>query len=279
MNQWDYVIQEAAETFTQLKNDFFKNLPYFLSGILVLIIGWLLAKGISYLVHKTLILLNVNRLSEKGTDKNAPGEETIYSDISNLASKITYWVILIFFIITASKIWGWTDAFNELVRLAKHVPKLLSGMVIFIVGLLLANFIRDLIRKVFTAAGITAAYTIGRFAFFVMLIIIGLTALSFIGVDVMFFSANIILITGSIALAFAIGFAVSSKDVLKNIIASSYNKKSFSTGQKIAMGKIFKIKGTIVNISNTNITIRSGNNIIIIPAKHFMDEIVEVEQD
>ena len=242
-------------------------------GLILLLGGWLISKTVSYLFEKFLILIGFNRWAENSGVEKAMNIAGIHVRLVRICSNIVYWVIFIFFIIAATDALGWNTITDKIGDFMAYVPTLLGGIILFIAGLLIANFIRHLLRTVLMSSGMQSARLVSRFAYYILLIMVTITALNQVGIDTEFISNNLTVILATLLLAFGVGFAIASRTILQNILSSSYNKHNFAVGQKI---KIDDDEGEIIKITNISVIIKTSSSIRIIPAKKFTDETVDV---
>ena len=104
--------------------------------------------------------------------------------------------------------------------------------------------------------------------------IVTLTALGQAGIDTTIISANLSLILGSILLSAAISYGFASRDVLANILASFFSRKTFAIGQVIELDDA---KGKIIATSNISVTILTEQQEkIVIPAHQLITNKVKI---
>ena len=106
------------------------------------------------------------------------------------------------------------------------------------------------------------------------MIIVFTIALSFLGVSTIIITSNISIIFGSILLAFSISFVFGAKDLLKNILSSSYNKTNYKIGQKV---EVDGYVGEIIKITTVSVLLKSSDKIRVIPATRFIDGVVDIK--
>lgn len=266
--------QIGLQSLLALGESFMSALPNILGAIFLIIFGWLIAKIVSFIIRKALKALRFDRLSEKLHLDVMLGKVNLDVSPSLIVSKFVYWVIVLLFFVTASDTLGWTVVSESISDLITYLPKLFSGIVIFVIGFYIANFVKNGLKGILESLAVASSRLISGFAFYVILIIITLTALNQIGIDTDVVTSNIIIIIGGIILAFAISFGISSRDILTNILSSFYTKNTFEVGQKIEFNDI---KGTIEKINITSCVIKGKDGTTIIPVKRLLTEDIKIE--
>lgn len=245
-----------------------ETIPSIFGALMILLIGWLVAKFVSFLVYRFLKAIRFDKLAESMNVSEYLEKANVKAGPSDLLSKFFYWLILLLVFTTASDTLGWNAVSDEISNLIRLLPQLLLAIVFFIIGAFIATFVRDLIRSATSSLGIGAGKVISNAVFYLLFILVSLTALEQAGMDTTIITSNLLLILGTILLAGAISYGFASRDVLSNILASFFSRRTFKVGQVI---EIDGIRGEILLITNIAITIQSGSKEkTVIPTHQFM---------
>lgn len=102
-----------------------------------------------------------------------------------------------------------------------------------------------------------------------MFIMIAISALEQAQMNTDFIKSNLSLILGGVVIAFGLGYGLASKDVVSSFLSSVYNRGKFEVGDIIQIGSV---KGKVVQIDTTSITIYDGQKRIIVPMSRFTTE-------
>lgn len=256
------LVQKLAESATGLAG-----------ALIVLLIGWLVARLVAFFVKKALRLAKFDAITEKLNADDMLGKANIKISSSEIVGKFVYWILMLVFFVVASDSLGWTVASESISELISYLPKLFSAIVIFVIGLYIANFVKKALKSIFESLGVSSGHIISTFSFYLILIIISLTALSQAGVDTSIITSNLTIIIGGIVLAFAVSFGIGSKDVLTNILSSFYSKNNFKVGLKIKMGAL---EGTIDSIDNVSCVIKTASDRVVIPVRKLLEEEITI---
>jgi len=271
LNSWKDTILSSLMNLT---DGFFSSLSTFFVAMATLVIGWLLAKLIRFIVVKVLRSIHFDQLAEKLNIDSLFIRLNVKIKPSALLGKFVYWLILLVFIISSTEMLGWEIVSTEISKLIEFLPKLLFAMVFFVVGYYLAETIKKATYSATTSAGISGAKAISNIVFYVLIIFVSITALDQAGVDTTLITSNITLIIGGALLAFAIAYGFASRDILTNILASFYVKDKYKVGSKI---KINEIQGVVEDADTLSITIiTEDRRKLIIPIKKLISEEVEI---
>lgn len=244
-------------------------LPSILGALLLLIIGWLVAKTVELIVRKLLRSIKFDTLGKKFVEATSVDSRVMAVEPSKLVSKFVYWIILLLFFVSASDTLGWNVVSESIGELVLYLPELFSAIVIFILGLFLAGFIRKFITTAFASLGLSAGSILSTIVYYFILIIVATTSLDQAGIDTSAITSKITVILGGILLAFAISFGYSSRDVLTNILSSFYVRNNFAEGQNIKIGEF---TGVIKKIDSMHVTLSMEDGEILFPTHKLISE-------
>lgn len=255
-----------GELFLESIRDFgikiIEYIPELIFAILILLVGWLFAKITSSIFTRILSTFRFDTLASKINADKLISKANISLSPSQLLGKFIYWILILIVITTASDALGWKAVSTEISNLMHFLPKLMISIIFFIVGTYVATFIRDIIKGATSSIGISTGKLISTFIFYLLLVVVILTSLKQAGLDTSIITSNLLLILGAILAAAAISYGLASKDVLSNILASFFSRKTFGIGQTIQVNGTV---GTIIDMNNISVTIqdKKGDRIII----------------
>lgn len=248
-------------------------LPKIIGAILALALGWLVTKVVVYLLRKILMVTRIDLLTEKINETNLFGKTDIKFKISNVILGFVKWIFFLVFLIIAADIMNWEIVSIEIGNLLRYLPKLFSAIALFLIGLYIANFIKKAITGLFESLDLNGSKIISNAVFYIILIIITITALNQAGVNTTIITNNVTAILGAFLLAIAIGFGLGSKEVIRDLLHTFYARKNYDVGDKIT---IEGMEGVIVSIDNLSITLWTNKGKTILPIKDFVSLKVDV---
>lgn len=269
INEWNKVLLSSFQEFFVT---IMHTLPNIMGAIIILILGWLIARAMRYLIQKlfhTKSLISITHwINELPWTKQS--EMTV--DGASIIARFVYWIILLFFFIAASETLGWTAVSQTIGMLLSYLPTLLSAIIIAIVGLYIAQVVRKVILAALRSLEVGFARIISTIAFYIIVVFVILTAMDQAGVDTTAITSNVTLILGAVMFAFAIAFALAAKDILLNILSSFYSKQNFTIGNII---KVREIEGEIIKLNNVSVVIKTATTEVVLPAHTLISEKVE----
>jgi hypothetical protein len=254
----------SFSSLNEIIKDIVQALPSIFAAILIIFFGWLITKGILYLLKKVLKVVKIDDLSGLINNKNLLGRTKIKIDLVKLITGFVKWFIYLVLLIVVSDILDWKIISTEIGNLLRYLPKLFGAVIIFMIGLYIANFLRNTIKGLFESLDLIGSKIISSMVFYLIAILVTITALNQAGIDTKIITNNITLIIGAFFAAVALAFGLGSKDVVGDLLRSYYVKKNYEIGQQIT---IEDVSGTIESIDNISVTIKTTKGKTILPIK------------
>ena len=260
-------------SFQLIVDKFVLGIPNFLMAIILTIIGFLIAKFISKIVHRLLKAIKADRVGEMFNNIDVIQKNNIKIKVSSIISKFIYYIILLIFLIAATDILQMEVLSNLVRNTIEFIPNLMVAVLVLIVGILIADKLRALILTTCESLGIPSAKVISSFVFYFVFITIFVMALSQANINTKFLSQNISILLAGVVLAFSIGYGFASKDLISNYIASFTLKNKFTTGNTI---EVNGLKGVILEIDKTSVILETEKGRTLIPINKLLNEDITI---
>lgn len=260
-------------TFNDMIRSFMTFFYHLIGAVIILLIGWGVAKMVAAVTKKILEQVGADKIGDKLNEIDAIKSLKIDIKLSFIISKVLYYFILIFMLQPAADTLG-VPAISDMVKLlVEFIPKLISSALMLSAGVFLADALKNFVVTLCKSFNIAAGKLIGTAIFFFLLIIFVIQSVAQVGINTSLLESSFNLLVGGIIFAFAIGYGFASKEILLNIISSFYSKNRYKEGQIIA---IDGIKGEIIAMDNTTITLKTGDSKTIFPLQVLQSKTVTV---
>jgi hypothetical protein len=198
--------------------DFLSFLPILILGLFILVFGWLFSVGMGKIVSEVLKKAKLDEVFNKEGWKEAMNKAKIHLTASQFIGSIIKWIFFIIFLWATLSTWGLHHFANFMERIIEYIPNVIVASLIFVVAIILADFLAKIIvaateRAKFTythLAGEIVRWAIWIFALFAVMIELGIAR-----------ELLSILFTGIIALivlAGGIAFGLGGKEVAGDIL-------------------------------------------------------------
>jgi len=263
------VLQDLVSTFAT-------GVPKFFMAVIIIIAGFIISKMIAKIIRKFLEKLGIDKLGDKLNEIEIVEKSKISIKISAILSKVTYYFLVLFFMVAATDVLDMPAVSNLVIGIFNLIPSLIVAGIILVLGTLLADTLRSIAQTGLDSLGVPSARLIASLLFYFLFINIVISALSQAQINTEFLSQNISLIIGGVVLAFAIGYGLASKTSMSNFLASFYSKEKFDVGDRIT---IDGETGSITLIDKSSLTLVNDNgNKIIFPLNHINNQKIEIHK-
>ncbi len=266
--------EPTVNSLNEIFKSFVEALPNLLGAILILIIGWILIKLVVYLLKKVLILAKVDKLTEVIKEKVILGKADFKINVLNVIVGFVKWVLYLVLLIVAADIMNWNAVSLGIGNLVQYIPTLFSAIALFVIGLYIANLAKNAINRLFDSFDLNGAKIISNAMFYIIAVIITITALNQAGINTDLITNNLTIIFGAFLLTTSLAFGLGSKEIIGDLLKSFYARKNFEIGQKI---KFKNVNGTIESIDNISMILKTDDGKIVLPIKDVVGNQVEIE--
>ena len=264
----------AMESLVTMWLEITKIFPNIIGTIAVLLIGWMFTKILVKIIKKVLVLAKVNKLDDSINDIEIVEGKKLNFDTVKVVSSFVKWIMYIILLIMASDIMNMKIISQEISNLLSYLPKLFSAIVIFMLGLLFANFVKKGLKSLFDSMDLSGGKMLSQVVFFLLLIFISITALNQAGVDTEIITSNLIMILAAFLLAFAIAFGLGAREVVGKLLKTFYARKTFEVGQKLTFNDT---SYTVESIENIFIVLKNNKGKLIVPIEDLIESQVQLQ--
>jgi hypothetical protein len=187
-------------------------LPKLLLALLVVAVGWLLAKAVRFAVERALRAINFKVLTERAGTDNFLRQAGMRGDTTTLFGLVAFWLVIIAALIIAFNGMGLTYLPDLLGRAVLFTPKLLIAMLIMVFGSYCARFVGDAVQNHCVEAQIADADVLGRLVRYAIMLFVVMIALSQIEVGGDIVQRTFLIILAGLMLAIALAFGLGGKE-------------------------------------------------------------------
>lgn len=153
-------------------------IPKLLGFLLILLIGWLIAKGLSKLVEVVLSKIGFRNLLERAGLQGLLAKTNL--DVAGLIVKIVYYFVLLIALQFAFSAFGPNPVEQLLSTIITFLPRVIVAIILVVVAAAIAKVLRELVESVL--AGRSYAPLLGKITYGVILALGIIAAVNQIGV-------------------------------------------------------------------------------------------------
>ena len=201
----------VVEPVQALVNQLMMFLPTLAGALLLLLVGWLIAKSIEALAVRILKTLTLDKIADQIQLSSVLSKGGIKHKPSELIGVIVYWLVMLAVVMVVFNALQLTVAAELFQTIVTFMPKVIAAVFILIVGMFAAAFVASTVRTAASNAGILQAHLIGQLTQTVVVIFAIVAALQ--QLQIPFFGEVFLIILGGISLGCAIAFGLGCKDL------------------------------------------------------------------
>ena len=211
---------------------FLSYIPQLIGAIIILIVGYIIAKILQAIVTRVLRGVGFEDWMERGGIKQFFDRASTRQTPSGVLGKVVFWFVFIIAITMAADALGLQQISGFLNQLIAFIPSIFVAILILFLAALLANFLASIVRGA-TGSGILAS--IVQYGVIVYAVFAALTQL---GIAVTLTAPTFLILLGAVALAAAIAFGIGGREVAGDIIEKAYNRR-----QQVTEGSDYSTTG------------------------------------
>jgi RNase P/RNase MRP subunit p29 len=258
---------------TQFVQGLSAGIPKFIAALLVVIVGVVIVRLLRKFLSKGLEALGIDRVAERINEIDLVQNSGTKIKFSALISQSVYLFLMLIIIMAATDILQ-IKVLSDIMRdLLNYLPSLVTALIIALFGVLVADMLRNIVLTACQSLGIPSAKIIASVVFYFIFLAVVISALGQAKINTGFISANLTVIIGAVALAFAVGYGLASRDLMSNYLAGQYNGNRIRIGDDV---RLIGMRGKVVMIDSTTLTLQTDDRAIIIPLSKLTTEKVEL---
>src|ERR687893_2925140 len=205
-------------------NVFLSYLPQLVGAIIILIVGYIVAKVLQAVVGRILQGIGFDGWMEKGGIKQFFDRAQTNYTPATVIGRLVFWFVFIIALTMAADALGIPQVSEVLGQLIAYIPSIIAAILILILAALLANFVSGIVRGA-TGSGLLAS--VAQYAIIVYAVFAALTEL---GIAVELTAPTFLIVLGAVALAAAIAFGLGGREVAQDILQKAYTPSNEVTG-------------------------------------------------
>ncbi len=202
--------------------------PRVFGGILILVVGWVVAAALQQILLRVLRALNIDQLSEKTRLCDVLQSGAIRLTLSELLSSLAFWLVIIGSIIVGMQFAGMTAAAEWLERFGYFIPRIIAGVLILLIGLWIASFLSAVVRAASLNAGVTHGHLLGQGVYAAILLVTVIVALEQLQVVTRTIEIALYILLGSCGLAAALAVGLGSQELVKRYFLELWERRKTS---------------------------------------------------
>ena len=211
-------METIGRSLTQGLNAILGALPALIGALLILIIGYIIAKVLQGIVTRVLQSMGFEGWMEKGGVKQFFDRSQTKQTPLSILGKLVFWLVFFIAISMAVDTLGITAISEVLAQFIAYIPQLIAAVLILVLATLLANFVAGIVRG---ATGSSIAGSVAQYGIIVFAVFAALTQM---GIAEELIAPTFLILLGAVALAAALAFGLGGQNVAQRLVEQGYQK-------------------------------------------------------
>lgn len=208
MRDFDLML-EPMRVFLVQVGDF---LPRLALALVVILLGWFLAKGARFAITKGLRAVNFHVVTQRAGLDGFLRDGGIRADTTEILGLMVYWLVILGALVIGFNSLGLIYVTDLLGRVILFVPKVMVALLVLAFGAYFARFIANAITAYCKNVHIQDAELLGRLAQYAILTFVVLIALDQVNIGGDIVRQSFLIILAGVIFALALAFGLGGKE-------------------------------------------------------------------
>jgi hypothetical protein len=208
MDRFDVMIEPLRVFLTQIAD----LLPRLGLALIILIVGYFIARAVKFVVVKALRAGNFHVLTDRAGIDGFLRDGGVRADTTEIIGLLFYWVVILAALVIGFNGLGLNYITDLLVRVLLFVPKVLVAMLILAFGAYFARFIGNAVCAYAKKLHLQDAELLGRISQYALVSFVVLIALDQVDIGGEIVRQTFLIVLAGVVFALALAFGIGGKD-------------------------------------------------------------------
>lgn len=262
---------------TEVADSLLKSLadltPRVLTAVLVILIGFLVAKVIERALNTVFGRLHIDNVLERIGVTGLLGQIGFKGSPSRGFTRVIYFLLIVLFTQSATQSVGLAAISDAITAFFGYLPNLFAAFIIVLLGSLVAKMAGHIVVESSRNSGVDYADALGRIVSGLLMFVVAIMAITQLQIDTDIIRSVSLVILAGLSLGFALTFGLGSRDITRNVLAGFYVRKLFDEGEDI---QIDDVKGTLLAVTPVKTMIQLEDEVVAISNDAFLKSAVRL---
>jgi hypothetical protein len=207
-------------------------IPKVLVGMLILLVGVVVARIIRGLAARFFLAIRLDRLSNRLGITSFLARGDVRHTVAEILATILYWLVLIFSLEIMGLSLGLDEMASFFGQIIAYIPRALIALAIILAGIVIGSIIGGAVRVAGTNAGLRAADLVGSTMKYLISFFALVMALEQLHVATPLLVSTLQIAMAAVGLAFALAFGLGCRDLAAEAMRDWLGRKASGTGQR-----------------------------------------------
>ena len=220
---WNELITDPIR---QMLTKILAYLPILLGALIILIVGWIVAKVIRRLVDWLLKAVRFDTMADKAGVSEILSKGDLKITAREVVSGLVYWLVIIMVLVMTVNALGLPNTSDVLASLFAYIPNVIAALLVLVVAMFLAGFVSGIVRIAAGNAKLPKPELLAGISRWAIIIFALTIALAQLGIATLLVTTTFNIILGGIVLALALAFGLGGKDAAARYLEELKQRRS-----------------------------------------------------
>ena len=211
-------METVTRSLSQGLGSIMSALPALIGALIILIIGYIIAKVLQAITTRVLQGMGFQGWMEKGGIKQFFDRSQTQQTPLSIIGKLVFWLVFFIAITMAVDTLGISAISDVLAQFIAYIPQIIAAILILVLATLLATFVAGIVR------GATGSNIVGSVAQYGIIVFAAFAALTQLGIAEELIAPTFLILLGAVALAAALAFGLGGRSVTRQVVEQGYQK-------------------------------------------------------
>jgi len=202
----------TRDSWTNVWDRFVNFIPNLVGAAIILVLGWIVGMIVAMLIDRLFRVIGLQTLFEKAKVEDILKKADAKKDATAMLASVAKWIIYLVAFVAAANTLLLPDVANFLGRILAFVPVAVAAGAILLIGVVLANFLSNVVKGSVMAANLGSADMIAAIVRYSVFIFAFLAALAQLGIAGSLINILFIGLVAFLAIAGGLAFGLGGKD-------------------------------------------------------------------
>lgn len=199
-------------------------LPKVILWLLLLFVGWLVAKLLRRMAIRALKLVRLDSVAEKSGIEDFLVQGGVRFTTVTLLANLVYWFVMITVILAVLNGLGLEVAASLFNRIVLYIPNVVVAIIVMIFGALFARVVQGISYAYLNNIGIAGAHVMSLIAQYAILFFVGSVALEQLAIGGQVLVSAFQIAFGALCLALALAFGFGGREWASHILEKTWKR-------------------------------------------------------
>lgn len=266
--------QLVIDSLTRIVTDIINFIPNLINGLIILLIGVLIARVVRFILRFTLERLRFDALVERTGVTSALRSVGVKTPLSQLLAQTIFALLLLSFLITATRLMGLEAVATLLEQLLQFLPNVIASLIIFVLGGMAAQYAGTLVTTALATGGVANAERVGSALQYLLSVFVIILALSRLEIDTAMLVTALTITIAAFGLALGLSLGLGARGVVGHILAGFYLRQRYPAGEQIIVDEV---RGAVSTIGPVSTELRTDEGRVVLPNSALLEATVRAE--